>query len=62
MGSVSVWEGMRDMAVAIGLMRPVLDHAPRAVCGTAGIAYRPYPNGIVVAHADAANVALGFTA
>lgn len=35
---------------------------PRALFDTAGIAYRPYAGGIVVAHADAANVALGFTA
>ncbi|MEH2476370.1 hypothetical protein V1281_002460 [Nitrobacteraceae bacterium AZCC 2161] len=35
---------------------------PRALFDAAGIAYRPYAGGIVVAHADAANVALGFTA
>lgn len=35
---------------------------PRALFDAAGIAYRPYAGGIVVSHADAANVALGFTA
>ena len=35
---------------------------PRALFKAAGIAYRPYVGGIVVSHADAANVALGFTA
>ena len=35
---------------------------PRAVFDAAGIAYRPYAGGIVVSHADAANVALGFSA
>jgi glyoxalase-like protein len=34
---------------------------PRAVLDAAGIAYKPYGGGIVVSHADAANVALGFT-
>lgn len=35
---------------------------PRALFEAAGIACRPYVDGIVVSHADAANVALGFTA
>jgi glyoxalase-like protein len=35
---------------------------PRALFDEAGIAYKPYAGGIVVSHADAANVALGFTA
>jgi hypothetical protein len=35
---------------------------PRALFDAAGIAYRPYAGGIVVPHAGAANVALGFTA
>lgn len=35
---------------------------PRALFDAAGIAYRPYAGGIVVSHADAANVGLGFTA
>ncbi len=35
---------------------------PRALFDAAGIAYKPYAGGIVVSHADAANVALGFTA
>ncbi len=34
---------------------------PRAVFDAAGIACKPYAGGIVVSHADAANVALGFT-
>ena len=33
-----------------------------ALFGAAGIAYRPFARGIGVTHADAANVALGFTA
>jgi hypothetical protein len=36
--------------------------APRALFDAAGIAYRPYADGIMVSHAHAANVALGFTA
>jgi glyoxalase-like protein len=35
---------------------------PRALLDAAGISYRPCADGIVVSHADAANVALGFTA
>jgi hypothetical protein len=35
---------------------------PHQVFDAAGIAYRPTANGIVVAHADAAGVALAFTA
>jgi Glyoxalase-like domain len=35
---------------------------PRAVLDAAGIPYKPYGAGIVVDHADAANVALGFIA
>jgi hypothetical protein len=35
---------------------------PRALFDAAGIAYRPYVGGIVVPHAGAANVALGFAA
>jgi hypothetical protein len=34
----------------------------RALFDAAGIPYRPYAGGIVVSHADAANVALGFVA
>jgi hypothetical protein len=34
---------------------------PRGLFDTAGIPYRAFADGIVVAHADAANVALGFT-
>jgi hypothetical protein len=35
---------------------------PRALLEAAGIAWRPFAGGIIVSHADAANVALGFTA
>ncbi len=35
---------------------------PRALFDASGIAYRAFADGIVVAHADAANVALAFTA
>jgi hypothetical protein len=35
---------------------------PRAVFDAAGVSFKPYADGIIVSHADAANVALGFTA
>ncbi len=35
---------------------------PRTLFDASGVAYRAFADGIVVAHADAANVALAFTA
>lgn len=50
-----------DRMVALTFKVASLD-TPRALFSAAGIAYRPYADGIVVSCADAANVALGFTA
>lgn len=50
-----------DRMVALVFKVASLD-APRGVFDRAGVAYRPYADGIIVSHADAANVALGFTA
>jgi len=50
-----------DRMVALTFKVASLD-TPRALFDAAGIAYRTYAEGIIVDHADAANVALGFTA
>lgn len=50
-----------DRMVALTFKVPSLDQ-PRGVFDAAGIAYKAIKGGIVVDHADAANVALGFTA
>ncbi|SDT50673.1 VOC family protein [Bradyrhizobium canariense] len=50
-----------DRMVALTFKVTSLDQ-PRAVFDAAKIAYRPFERGIVVDHAQAANVALGFTA
>jgi hypothetical protein len=50
-----------DRMVALVFKVPSLD-TPRAVFDEAGIPFRPYAGGIIVSHADAANVALGFSA
>jgi hypothetical protein len=50
-----------DRMVALTFKVASLD-TTRTLLDAAGIAYRPYADGIVVSHADAANVALGFTA
>jgi hypothetical protein len=49
-----------DRMVALVFKVASLD-TPRAVFDGAGIPFRPYAGGIIVSHADAANVALGFT-
>jgi hypothetical protein len=50
-----------DRMVALVFKVASLD-TTRGVFDRAGIAYRPYADGIIVNHTDAANVALGFTA
>jgi Glyoxalase-like domain len=60
-GAALVSEDGSDRMVALVFKVPSLD-TPRAVLDKTGIGYRPYADGIVVSHADAANVALGFTA
>ncbi len=50
-----------DRMVALVFKVASLD-TPRALFDAARIEHRPYAEGIVVGHADAANVALGFTA
>ncbi|WP_158670337.1 VOC family protein [Bradyrhizobium guangdongense] len=60
-GAALVSEDGSDRMVALVFKVASLD-APRAVFEKAGIDYRPYADGIVVSHADAANVALGFAA
>ena len=60
-GAAAVSEDRSDRMVALTFKVASLD-TPRALFDAAGIAYRPYAGGIVVSHADAANVALGFTA
>ncbi|ABD88521.1 VOC family protein [Rhodopseudomonas palustris] len=49
-----------DRMVALVFKVASLD-TPRAVFDAAAIAYQSYAGGIIVSHADAANVALGFT-
>ncbi|WP_407180511.1 VOC family protein [Bradyrhizobium sp. STM 3562] len=56
-----VSEDGSDRMVALTFKVGSLDQ-PRALFDAAGVNYRPYADGIVVGHADAANVALGFTA
>jgi Glyoxalase-like domain len=60
-GAAAVSEDGSDRMVALTFKVASLD-TPRGLFDAAGIAYRPYAAGIVVSHADAANVALGFTA
>jgi hypothetical protein len=60
-GAALVNEDGSDRMVALTFKVASLDR-PRALFEAAGIGYRPYSDGIVVGHADAANVALGFTA
>lgn len=48
-----------DRMVALVFRVPSLD-TPRAVFDAAGIPFKAYARGIIVSHADAANVALGF--
>jgi Glyoxalase-like domain len=60
-GAAAVSEDGSDRMVALTFKVASLD-TPRGLFDAAGIAYRPYTGGIVVSHADAANVALGFTA
>ncbi|HEY0328285.1 MAG TPA: VOC family protein [Rhodopseudomonas sp.] len=50
-----------DRMVALVFRVASLD-TPRSVFDAAGIAYQSYAGGIIVSHAEAANVALGFTA
>lgn len=50
-----------DRMVALVFKVPSLE-IPRAVFAAAGIPFIPYASGIIVSHADAANVALGFSA
>jgi hypothetical protein len=60
-GAALVDENGSDRMVALVFKVPSLE-APRTVFERSGIGYRPYVDGIIVSHADAANVALGFTA
>jgi hypothetical protein len=60
-GAALVSEDGSDRMVALVFKVASLD-VPRAVFEKARIGYRPYVDGIIVSHADAANVALGFTA
>ncbi len=60
-GAALVSEDGSDRMVALTFKVASLA-TPRALFDTAGIAYRPFAGGIVVSHADAANVALGFSA
>jgi len=60
-GAALVSEDGSDRMVALTFKVASLA-TPRALFDAAGIAYRPYAGGIIVSHADAANVALGFTA
>jgi hypothetical protein len=60
-GAALVSEDGSDRMVALAFKVASIA-APHQVFDGAGIAYRPYASGIVVAHADAAGVALGFTA
>jgi hypothetical protein len=60
-GAALVGEDGSDRMVALTFKVASLAK-PRALFDAAGIAYKPYAGGIVVSHADAANVALGFTA
>jgi Glyoxalase-like domain len=60
-GAALVSEDGSDRMVALTFKVASLD-TPRGLFESAGIRYRPYVDGIVVDHTDAANVALGFTA
>jgi hypothetical protein len=60
-GAATVSEDGSDRMVALTFKVASLA-TPSALFDAAGIAYRPCTGGIVVSHADAANVALGFTA
>jgi len=60
-GAALVSEDGSDRMVALTFKVASLG-TPRALFDAAGIAYRPCAGGIVVSHADAANVALGFVA
>jgi Glyoxalase-like domain len=60
-GAALVSEDGSDRMVALVFKVASLD-IPRAVLAKAGINHRRYADGIIVSHADAANVALGFTA
>jgi hypothetical protein len=60
-GAAPVSEDGSDRMVALTFKVASLA-MPRALFDAAGIAYRPYADGIVVSHTDAANVSLGFTA
>lgn len=60
-GAALVSEDGTDRMVAL-VFKVVSLKTPRAVFDATGVPYRPYAGGIIVSHADAANVALGFTA
>jgi len=60
-GAALVSEDGSDRMVALTFKVASLG-TPRALFDAAGIPYRPCAGGIVVSHADAANVALGFVA
>jgi hypothetical protein len=60
-GAALVSEDGTDRMVALVFKVASLD-TPRAVFDAAGVSFKPYAGGIIVSHADAANVALGFTA
>jgi hypothetical protein len=60
-GAAATSEDGSDRMVALTFKGGSLD-TPRHLLSAAGIPFRPYADGIVVDHADAANVALGFTA
>jgi Glyoxalase-like domain len=60
-GAALVSSDGSDRMVALTFQVASLD-TPRAVFDAAKIEYKAYAEGIVVGHADAANVALGFTA
>jgi Glyoxalase-like domain len=60
-GAALVSDDGSDRMVALIFKVAALDKT-RALLDAATIAYRPSASGIIVGHADAANVALGFTA
>jgi Glyoxalase-like domain len=60
-GAALVSSDGSDRMVALTFQVASLD-TPRALFDAAKIEYKAYAEGIVVGHADAANVALGFTA
>jgi Glyoxalase-like domain len=60
-GAALVSEDGSDRMVALTFKVAALDQ-PRALFDAASIKYRAYADGIIIDHADAANVALGFTA